>query len=147
MNARSMGRKTVWVADVAAIMLMASTANVMADARVEAKATLAVYNAGPGLAVDAEWVAGGGRTLLADDLKAGEGAALTLVDTGRGRLNIKLAGVGRARLIRQAVRLQGGHAYCVLVQGPGDMAVRDVTRQMLHDPSPEKVCQQLAKPR
>lgn len=139
MDARMIGRKAVWIVAGAALLF----AGAAAEAEAERAATLMVYNAGSGGAIDAQWALGGRRTELADELRPGESAPAAVVDILRGRIEVRTAGVGRARLLRKAARLQAGHAYCVIIV-QGKVGVLDVTRQILRDPSPEKVCKQLA---
>lgn len=139
MDARKIGRKAVWIV-VGAALLFGGPAT---EAEADGAAALTVYNGGSGGAIDAHWVLGGRRTELADELKPGEAAPAEVVDILRGSIEVRVPGAGRDRLLRKAAQLRDGHAYCVFVL-QGKVGVLDVTRRMLRETSPEKVCRQLA---
>jgi hypothetical protein len=86
----------------------------------------------------------GRRIELARQLKPGESAALVDLPAGALKLEVQLPGAGLARLQKRSVRLLDGHAYCIFVGGREVVTVRDESRRQPRDPSPDKVCKQIA---
>jgi hypothetical protein len=129
---------------VAALVLMGTVSFAEVRAAGPAPAQLRVYNGGD-MAVDVALVRQGKQAELVEGLLPGDTGEVFPAKAGRVKLEVRTAGTGRARLLRLSVQLRQGHAYCILVGGPEGLAARDVSRRLLREPSPEKVCRELAK--
>jgi hypothetical protein len=94
-------------------------------------AWLQVYNADGPQAVDVQLIAGPRRLGLAKALKPGEEGRRFVAAPGRVKLELRVAGAGRARLIRQSLRLEVGGRYCVIAHGRELLEVLAVSEALL----------------
>jgi hypothetical protein len=144
MGARSKGRVVV-VGMVVGLALLAVGPAHEAQASGDQRAWLQVYNAGGPQAVDVLMFVGTRRVDLAARLEPGESSRLTWANAGRVKLELKVAGAGRARLIRQTLQLRASGRYCVIAGGGQALAVKQVSDKLLLLYGPEKVCREVAK--
>jgi hypothetical protein len=146
MGAKEMGRKVVWVVAGVALLAVGTAAEVRAQSAAAAGTAMVVaYNAGQRGAVDVSALGSGGiRVVLAKTLKPGDAGAALRIRSGRVTMDIRLAGAGKARQLREPGKVLAGHAYCAYVGGPHRLLLVDVTDWLQRDASPAKVCRQAA---
>lgn len=146
MGAKEVCRKLGWMVAAVALLAMGTVAEARAQSAAAAgQAWVVAYNAGQRGAIDVTAAPGAGlRVVLATDLKPGDAAAIMALRAGRTMFDIRLGGVGKARLWRGSGKVLAGHAYCAFAGGPHGLKLEDVTDRLLRDPSPGKVCRQVA---
>jgi hypothetical protein len=133
------------VGAVAALAVAAIAGTGAAGVQAAGAAQVTAYSLAERGAVDAVALRGAARVVLAKGLKGGDAGAAVPLPAGRVRLEIRQPGAGKARLLRSAMRLEAGRAYCLFLGGYHGALAVDVTPLMRADPTPGKVCRQVAE--
>jgi hypothetical protein len=144
MGARIKGRVVVGGV-VIGLALLAFGPGHEAQALGDQRAWLQVYNAEGPQAVDVQMFVGQRRVSLAAGLRPGEAGPLMSAAAGRVKLEARVAGAGKARLIRRSLRMEVGGRYCVIAQGQQALKVLAVSDKLLLLYGPDKVCREAAQ--